>query len=204
MIVAVHQADSSHAEVAPIVLRLVAAGFTMLAIDQRSGGGLFGSSNRTAAALPREASYEETLPDLAAALAWPHAEARGAPVIARGSSYSAALVFLLAAAHPADVSALVALSPGEYLDDKQAVRKAARRVTVPVFIDQASSADEVAQSAAILRALPGSDEEQFAGKAKSSHGASTLRADSNPAGAETQWQPLLKLLYRFAPGPRPP
>ena len=97
LIVAFHQAGSSSAEYAPIAPRLVAAGFTVLAIDQRSGDGAFGGTNRTAAALGREAGYDEALPDLEAALAWAKADAKGAPVVVWGSSYSAALVFVLAA-----------------------------------------------------------------------------------------------------------
>ena len=128
LIVAFHQAESSSAEYAPIAPRLVAAGFTVLAIDQRSGDGAFGGSNRTAAALGRAASYDEALPDLAAALAWAKADAKGAPVIVWGSSYSAALAFVLAAAHPGDVDAIVAFSPGEYLAGKQTVRSAAAKL----------------------------------------------------------------------------
>ena len=196
LIVAFHQAESSSAEYELIAPRLVEAGFTVLAIDQRSGDGAFGGTNRTAAALGRAASYDEALPDLAAALAWAKADAKGAPVIVWGSSYSAALAFVLAAAHPGDVSAIVAFSPGEYLAGKQTVRSAAAKVSVPVWIDQASSAEESARSAVILKAVKASDKHQFSAKVKSTHGSSTLRADSNPTGAETHWQALLAFLAR--------
>ena len=198
VIVAFHQAGASAAEYAPIAPRLVQAGFTVLAIDQRSGDGAFGGTNRTAAALAKEASYDDALPDLEAALAWAKAEARGAPVVAWGSSYSAALVFLLAAAHPGDVAAIVAVSPGEYLARQGAVRAAAAGVAVPVYIDQASNADEVASSAAILKAVKGKDKQQLATSAPSVHGASTLRADRNAAGAEAHWKGVLAFLGRFA------
>jgi dienelactone hydrolase len=202
IVVAFHQAEASSAEYAPIAPRLVRAGFTVLAIDQRSGGDLFGGTNRTAAAFGRSPAYEEALPDLEAALAWAKAQAKGAPVIVWGSSYSAALVFLLAAAHPGELSGIVAYSPGEYLANKTAVREAARRVVVPVYIDQASSADEVEQSAAILRSLKSADKQQLAIKADSTHGSSTLRADANPAGAEAHWQGVLRFLARFTTAPR--
>jgi dienelactone hydrolase len=104
---------ASSAEYAPIAPRLARAGFTVLAIDQRSGDGAFGGTNRTAAGLGRKATYEEALADLEAALAWAKANASGAPVVVWGSSYSAALVFLLAARHPGDVNGVVAFSPGE-------------------------------------------------------------------------------------------
>ena len=114
-----------------------------------------------------------------------------------GSSYSAALAFVLAAAHPGDVDAIVAFSPGEYLAGKQAVRSAAAKVDVPVWIDQASSAEEIARSAAILKTVKTSDKRQFSAKVKSTHGSSTLRADTNPIGAETHWQAVLAFLGRF-------
>src|SRR5450432_2944821 len=76
-----------------------------------------------------------------------------------GSSYSAALVFLLAAAHSGDVSGVVAFSPGEYLADTNAVRAAVRRVNVPVYIDP-STADEAAASAAILKAVNSPNKQQ--------------------------------------------
>jgi dienelactone hydrolase len=197
VIVAFHQAGSSAAEYAPIAPRLVAAGFTVLAIDQRSGGALFGA-NRTADALGREAKYDEALPDLEAALAWARADAKVAPVVVVGSSYSAALVFVLAAAHPGDVAAVVAFSPGEYLATPRKVANAAAKVTAPVWIDQAASADEIAASRAILKALPGADKTQFVAKGKSVHGASTLRSDADPDGAEAHWTALLAFLGRVA------
>lgn len=199
VILAFHQAGSSSAEYAPIAPRLVQAGFTVLAIDQRSGGGAFGGSNRTAAALGREASYDQAMPDLEAALAWATANANGAPVVVWGSSYSAALVFLLAAAHPAEVNGLVAYSPGEYLGKGRAVRDAAHKVEVPVYIDQASSADEVAQSAAILQAMKSADKQQLVSRSRSTHGSATLRADANASGAEAHWKAVLKFLTRFNP-----
>ena len=82
----------------------------MLAIDQRSGGGEYGGKNRTVTALGRSASYDAALPDLEAALAWGRAHANGAPLLLWGSSYSAALVFVLASQHPADVQGLLAFS----------------------------------------------------------------------------------------------
>ena len=197
VIVAFHQAGSSAAEYEPLAPRLVAAGFTVLAIDQRSGDGAFGGSNRTAAALGREAKYEEALPDLEAALAWAKGNANGAPVVVWGSSYSAALVFLLAAKHPHEVSAIVAFSPGEYLAKKSAVRDAARTIAVPVYIDQANGTDEVSESAAILKAIKSTDKQLLNSPSRSTHGSSTLRTDVNAAGAEAHWNALFKFLDRF-------
>src|SRR3974390_298825 len=85
-----HQADSSKAEYATIAPRLAAAGFTALAIDQRSGGSMYGP-NETAARPSRPATYEQARLDLVTALDW--AQPQHLPVVLWGSSYSAALVF---------------------------------------------------------------------------------------------------------------
>lgn len=70
LILAFHQAGSSHAEYTPLAPRLNRAGFHVLAIDQRSGGDEFGGKNRTVAALGRSTSYDAALADLEAALVW--------------------------------------------------------------------------------------------------------------------------------------
>ncbi|WP_247438195.1 lysophospholipase [Bradyrhizobium sp. 139] len=65
-----HQAGSSKAEYATIALRLAASGYSSLAIDQRSGGTLFGP-NETAGRLSKSASYAAAKADLVAALDGP-------------------------------------------------------------------------------------------------------------------------------------
>lgn len=87
-----HQAGSGKDEYRTIAPRLVAAGYSALAIDQRAGGALFGP-NETSAQYPRPAGYLEAVPDLQAAIDW--ATQQHVPVILWGSSYSAALVFPL-------------------------------------------------------------------------------------------------------------
>lgn len=197
LILAFHQAGSSHAEYAPLAPRLNRAGFSVLAIDQRSGGSEFGGKNRTVAALGRSTSYDAALADLEAALAWGKAKAKGAPVIAWGSSYSAALVFQLAARHPAELAGLLAFSPGEYLGTPNAVRTAAQKLALPVFIDQSSDEDETLQSREILQATASSDKTLFIPAQRGVHGSATLRADRNAAGAEENWAAVLVFLAKF-------
>ncbi len=197
LILAFHQAGSSQAEYTPLAPRLNRAGFHVLAIDQRSGGGEFGGRNRTVAGLGKSTGYGAALADLEAALAWSKGRAQGAPVVVWGSSYSAALVFLLAAQHPMDVAGLLAFSPGEYLDKPGKVSTAAAALRMPVFITQSSDAEEIQESADLLRATASSDKTQFLPKRKGVHGSATLRADRNPAGAEENWVAVLAFLARF-------
>jgi dienelactone hydrolase len=189
-----HQAGSNHTEYAPIAPRLVALGYHALALDQRSGGNMFGAANRTATEFGNDADYRATLPDLEAALAWPATQGLPARSIVWGSSYSAALVFLLAAKHPDAIAAVLAFSPGEYLGDTHSVRDAAAKVHAPVFVDSAQDQEEIDAARAIVRAVPGSSAVQFIPKRGGVHGSSTLRPDRNPRGAEENWQAVEKFL----------
>jgi dienelactone hydrolase len=108
-----HQAGGdARGEYGPLVGKLLGRGYTLLAIDQRVGGSRFGGTNRTLAGLGgKEYSYCDAMPDLEAALAWVKSEGFTGPRAAWGSSYSAALVLRLAAAHGGDLSAVLAFSP---------------------------------------------------------------------------------------------
>ncbi len=186
-----HQAGSSKGEYATIAPRLVGAGYSALAIDQRSGGGLFGA-NETATALGREAGYLEAKRDLAAALGW--AGGKGAPVIVWGSSYSASLVLLLAAENPGKIAAVLAFSPGEYFGGGTPVRSAAAKVAAPVFVTSAAEAGEIAEAKAIFDAAPSSGKARFVPKSGGVHGSSTLIARRNARGAEENWAAVLAFL----------
>ena len=190
-----HQAGSGKSEYAPIAPRLVALGYRAIAIDQRSGGDLYAPANETVAHLGHSAPFEAVLADMNAALAYAKRTFPGAPIYAWGSSYSAALVFPFAAKHHADVAAVLAFSPGEYLADKGAVRAAARLVTVPVFIDSASDPSEVASARAIYDVLGSHLKVQYVPKA-GIHGASTLRDDRDAAGAGANWDAVTAFLER--------
>jgi len=88
-------------------------GFRVVAWDQRAGGDTHGSVNRTAVGLTpgTNADFCSAYGDLEAALERTMDFAGGAPVVVWGSSYSAALVFRLAAERPDAVAAVLAFSP---------------------------------------------------------------------------------------------
>ncbi|MEO7761831.1 MAG: alpha/beta fold hydrolase [Casimicrobiaceae bacterium] len=198
IILAFHQAESNRAEYAPLAARLNAAGFTVLAIDQRSGGNYFGGTNQTVALHGDSLGYDAALPDLAAALEWARSTERNAPILVWGSSYSAALVFVLAAQNPGAIAGVLAFSPAEYLDQPDAVRKAAAKVDVPVYITQAKDRSEIAAAREIFSRVASSEKTQFIPAIGGVHGSATLRKDKNAAGAEENWQAVLRFLGRFA------
>lgn len=194
LILLFHQAGSSKGEYATIAPRLVAAGYSALAIDQRSGGGLFGR-NQTAAGLGHAASSLDAKRDLEAALAW--GEYQGGPVILWGSSYSAALVFLVAAERPQAVQAVLAFSPGEYLGRPTLVHDAAMRIQVPIFVTSAKDAEEIGTARDILAAAPAAIKVQYVPTQGGIHGSSTLIPSRDPRGAAENWREVLAFLSRL-------
>jgi len=192
-----HMAGSNRAEYAPIAPELARLGFDSLAIDQRSGGDAWGRRNQTASLLPHDPGYRAALPDLQAALAWARQRDATGPVLAWGSSYSAALVFLLAAQAGDGVSALLAFSPGEYLGNPP-VRAAAGMVRCPVFVTGAADAEETAAAGALLAAARGAPKRQYR-PAIGVHGSATLRADRNPRGAAAAWAAVTDFLAEVTP-----
>jgi len=195
-----HQAGSSRAEYATIAPRLVAAGFNVLAIDQRSGGSMWGdkNGNETVAHLGKSAEYLDALPDLKAALEWARADNRKRKVILWGSSYSSSLVFILAADNPGEVAGILAFSPGEYFANQHMIHDSAAKIHVPVFVTSAADADEIAAAKSILAAVPGREKDKVQYVPKTSvHGSSTLRDDRNPKGAAANWEAVMAFLHQF-------
>jgi dienelactone hydrolase len=193
LILLFHQAGSSKAEYASIAPRLVEAGYSALAIDQRSGGGLFGT-NETAKGLDYKATYLEAKKDLEAALAW--AGQQKLPVAIWGSSYSSSLVFLVAAEHPDTVKAVLAFSPGEYFDQPSLVRDAAAKIKVPIYVTSAHTSEEIDAARSILAASPAAIKVQYVPTTGGVHGSSTLIPAKNKSGAGANWDAVLAFLTK--------
>jgi dienelactone hydrolase len=204
LIVLFHQAHSSKAEYTTIAPRLAAAGYSALAVDQRSGGNLYGT-NQTVAALGHSADYLDAKPDMEAALSF--AETQNLPVILWGSSYSASLTVVVASEHDQAIRALSVYSPGEYFDQAPSmIRTAASKITVPFFVTSAKDSDEIAAAKAILAASPSAVKVQYVPDTGGIHGSSTLIARRDPAGAEDNWKAILGFLAQLhltlQPSPR--
>lgn len=191
LILLFHQAGSGKGEYATIAPRLNAAGYEALAIDQRSGGELFGE-NETARLVGKDPGYLAAQRDLQAAVDW--AKTQKLPVILWGSSYSSSLVFPVAAANPGLVKAVLSFSPGEYFDDKTLIRTAAAKVAVPVFVTSAQDAAEIKDARAIFDVVPAAGKVRYEPKDGGVHGSSTLIAAKNPKGAEANWAAVLAFL----------
>jgi len=193
LILLCHQAGSNRGEYAPIAPVLVNLGYNALALDQRSGGSLWEQTNETVQHLGHSTGYEGVLTDMDGALQWARANGLTGPIIVWGSSYSAALAFVFAEKHPQDVKAILAFSPGEYLNGTS-VRDAAAHLTMPIFVTSAKAPDEIVSAKAILDAAPAAIKVQFVPRIAGVHGSSTLRADRNPRGADENWAAVKEFL----------
>ncbi len=191
-IILLHQAGSSGYEYMGIASRLNAAGFSTVIVDLRSGGSLYGPNRTVSKYGKSDANYLNALPDIEAALNW--SRLQGPPVILMGSSYSASLCLRVAADNPTRVAAVLAFSPGEYFPERHYTRDAARRLTAPVYISQATQPDEIAQSRAIFESLASTQKTMFVAKSGGFHGASTLRPDRNPQGESENWEAMMRFL----------
>ena len=185
-----HQAGSSKDEYATIAPRLAAAGYSALAIDQRSGGEMFGP-NETVKAAGKSIDYADAVPDLEAAIAW--AKTKGSPIILWGSSYSSALVFPVAAKHDGEIAAVLAFSPGEYIDGVS-IKGASAKLRAPLFVTSAKDGEEIEAAKAIFDASPSTAKTRFVPKIGGVHGSSTLIAARNAKGAEENWAAVLAFL----------
>lgn len=196
LILLFHQAGSNKAEYATIAPKLADAGYSVLAIDQRSGGKSFGVTNQTVDALGKSSDYLAAKPDLEAAIAW--AEDKKLPIIIWGSSYSAALTYLVAAENPGRLRAALVFSGGDYLGASR-VPEAARKVTIPIFATSAKS--EVAQMRPILESVKSAKKIFFVPSGPGVHGSSILNPDKNPGGADEAWKAVLAFLDEVASNP---
>lgn len=192
-----HQAGSSSAEYATIAPRLVAGGLAVLAIDQRSGGDLFGP-NRTVERLGASRDYLEVRADLEAAIGW--GQRQHPRIVLWGSSYSSSLALMAAAERPRGLVAVLSFSPGEYFGDTPVVRRAAARVRVPTLI-YAAPDDEAVRARPMAAALQ--PPVPVTSCPNGIHGSSTLIPARNPRGWRGCWEPVEAFLARVLAVPEP-
>lgn len=190
-----HMAGSNKGEYAPLSPLLNKAGFSTLAVDLRSGGDLWKDINQTVAKAKANYDYADAIPDLDASIAYAEAKHAG-PIAVWGSSYSSALVFIVAASHP-EVKALLAFSPAEYIAG-HSIKNAAAKLSIPVFITSAPDSGEVSAGLALADAVQHQKAVQYI-PTHGVHGSSTLRRDEDPAGADENWEHVMAFLDNAFP-----
>ncbi|MDN4164110.1 alpha/beta hydrolase [Cytophagales bacterium LB-30] len=178
-IVLFHQAGSSRGEYLDIAPQLNQLGFNCLAVDLRSGkesNGVANKTNERARGAMKETSYLDALQDMEAALAHVRAYLAQGPVVLWGSSYSASLVFQLAATDSLGVAGVLAFSPGEYFTSlgktSSYVQDWMEKVEVPVFITCARN--EIVATQVLFDSIPTTDKTFYAPQTMGNHGAKAL------------------------------
>ncbi len=148
-------------------------GFSCVAIDQRSGGGVNGIRNETAAYAKQNKlpdSYLDAEVDITSVLNYLHKEF-GQQVVLVGSSYSASLVLKIGT-ESESVWGVASFSPGEYFGDKLFVSETVKRLNIPVFIT--SSRSEEMQSGQIFRAIASDEKVHFVPDVEGQHGSRAM------------------------------
>lgn len=191
-----HQArGDGRGEYGPIIGRLSERGYHVLAVDQRSGGDLFGNVNRTVANLrDRDVSYCDVYPDLEASLRKMRALGFDGPAVAWGSSYSAALVFQLAAKNRGDVAAVLAFSPasGGPLADC-APKLFSKDLDIPILVLRPLKELEVPSVPPQMERFRAEGHTTFVAD-PGVHGSSMLVEDRVGGSTETTWSVVLSFI----------
>jgi dienelactone hydrolase len=191
-----HQAGGdARGEYTHIAIRLMENGYNVLAIDQRSGGDRFGGVNRTMAALDRQNyGYCETYPDLEAALRYAREAGFAGSLAVWGSSYSAALVFQLAAKHQGDINAVLGFSPasGAALDDCSLVPYI-ELLELPVLVLRPQHEFKIESVRTQMKEFAAHGIQTYVAD-PGVHGSSMLNADRVVASTEATWTVVLEFL----------
>ena len=188
-----HQAGANGpAEYGSIIPRLTDAGYTVVSVDQRSGGDRLGGSSRTVAALDgAEYSYCDVMPDLEATLDYALETNLGDPVFVWGSSYSAALVMRLAAARQDDIGGVLAFSPasgGPMADCSP--NEVAADLELPVLALRPAREMEIESVAAQLALFEAQGHQTFVAE-NGVHGSSMLNGARTESPTDATWEAVL-------------
>ncbi len=193
LIILYHQARYSRGEYLEIAPKLNAMGFNCLAVDQRSGDKVKGIINEThQRAVEKElpTAYLDAMPDMEATLLYVENVFKPDKIIVWGSSYSSALVFVLAANHD-EINGILSFSPGNYFElDGKSVSEYAKNVSCPVFITSSKSEEESWRS--IYESLASKDKSFFLPEDVGFHGSKALWEENE--GYENYWKAVEEFL----------
>ena len=203
LILLFHQGGGdARGEYGPLVGRLLGEGYHALAIDQRRGGTRLGGTNRTVAGLAdREFRYCDAYADLEAALRFAGDHGFTGPLVAWGSSYSAALALRLGAEHEDRLTAVLAFSPATGSMDECAAEPFAARLTLPVLVLRPASEMEIERVRVQLERFRHHGHDTHVAD-PGVHGSSLLNAARVGASTEEAWVVVLDFLERALAGKR--
>ena len=170
-----HQAGWSRGEYKEIAPKLNAMGYSCLAIDLRSGGGIndiTNATNKEAKAKGKKTAYTDAFQDIEASVTYAKKTYKPEKIILWGSSYSSALVLKYGGDYPTAVDALLSFAPGEYFGAKDFIATSAKNINVPVFITSAKN--EYNNWKDIYEVIPSAKKAQYRPKTDGNHGSRAL------------------------------
>jgi dienelactone hydrolase len=185
-----HQASSSRGEYKAIAPRLVKAGYTCLALDQRSGRLMNGIPNESAERAKKAGkpqSHGDARQDIEAAIGYLRKRGHSGKLVLWGSSYSAALALMIGA-ESKEVSAVIAFSPGEFVKPKGSVGKQSKALACPLLV--VGPEKERTQMTALYEGVASSVKKLLVDKSIH-HGSKTLYTSSKNKIA---WAAVLEFL----------
>ena len=195
IIVLCHQAGWSRGAYTEIAPKLNAMGYNCIAIDQRSGGAINGVTNETnarAKSAGKSTEFIDAKQDITATINWAKAY-YGKDVILWGSSYSSALALIIAKEN-ADVSTVLAFSPGEYLGSAGInVGNSINGLDKPAFLT--SSKAESNQTKLLFDRIVSTNRIHFTPTGNGEHGSRALWEEK--VDNEEYWTALKAFLNSF-------
>lgn len=194
VIILCHQANSSRGEFRNIAPKLVALGYTCVALDLRSGGENNGIQNLTtpdaiAKKFPTDFIYCEQ--DILAGMQFAMDKFKTEKVLLMGSSYSASLVLMIGA-YDNRVNAVMAFSPGEYIVDLS-ISTYIQYLSIPTFATCAHN--EIGDVRTMMAGMDANLLTLFPPLSAGLHGARSLDP-ANPSFKE-YWTALEKFLKKI-------
>ncbi|WP_312765800.1 alpha/beta fold hydrolase [Epilithonimonas sp.] len=197
LIILYHQAGFSRGAFRNIAPRLVKLGFSVLAVDLRSGDMVNHVTNLTqkeAIKKGKSTAFLDVIPDLEASYHYAKNQLKAKKIIYWGSSFSGSLGFYMASKHPQDYKALIAYSPGEYFKvENKSISSFAKDVKIPVYI--ASARNEESAWKPIYNSLETKKDFYLPSKTAGHHGTITLSSFYDDA--EENWQAIIPFLQRL-------
>lgn len=176
-----HQAQWSRGEYREIAPKLVEMGFNCLAADARSGKEVNQVVNETAKRSTEQGNevgfqFIQAYPDIVATLKYADQHLAAGPLIAWGSSYSAALVLKASADNPGLVDGTLSFAPNANAPWTKAwILRDAKKLDHPVFMTAAKA--EHRNWKPIFAAVPESLRSSYLPATKGNHGSRALWAE---------------------------
>ncbi|PQJ79977.1 serine aminopeptidase domain-containing protein [Polaribacter porphyrae] len=179
-----HQAGYSKGEYIDTAVQLTKLGYSVMAIDQRSGNAVNNIKNRTKLAASKKGlgvTYLDAKQDIEAAIDYIYKQNEGRKILLVGSSYSASLALLIGV-NNSKIKAVAAFSPGEYFKGID-INKSISTYKKPVFVT--SSLNESESVKTLIDKIDSNFSTHFIPKVKGIHGSRALWKTTE--GYETYW-----------------